>query len=107
CVHTRAKPNYRLLLLLLVVLPGLSLQRGMLVFTGLLLTSVFVCVERARRATMDPSSLHRPKRHRHRLAAIFILGCALLGAIKIGDIRSKQYYQQLVGDRATQNSLQQ
>lgn len=107
CIQARAKPNYKLLVLVLVALPAFSLQRGMLVYTSVLLAGVYVCVERAKRVDAAPTSTARGRRSRNRLIALAVVGCAVLGAIKIGDIRSRSFNQRVLGASSSQNSLQQ
>ena len=95
CIEARRRLNYRLLGVVLLLLPALSLQRAVLVYHSLLVVAMYACDRRfrGRPSVASSRSTGRALRSRALPAALVLVAVAIV-AVKVGDIRSKEYYRQ-------------
>jgi hypothetical protein len=102
CLELGARPKYRRLFLMLVVLPALSLQREILVLNGVLFTAIYVCDKR--RGLVVPSRSKGGSRAF--VLSCLVLVCAGLAAVWIGNVRAKQLNQHSSVRGSNQGTLQ-
>ncbi|MEA2704640.1 MAG: hypothetical protein QOD63_2585 [Actinomycetota bacterium] len=106
CLRTGVRIKYRLLLLVALLPPLMSLERSTVVYGSVLLAAVYLC-DRRLRPSLDPSTSKATGNSSRMLVAFAILLCAVGVAVKFGDIRAKRINQQVFSRSQDVNTLEQ
>lgn len=106
CIQHGRAPKNRLLIVVLILLPTVSLQRSVLVQHSLLLAGIYVCDKRFRVSQQAVVKEVRPAKRRRWLPALVLIAAVLMAG-KIGDIRTKRIDQTISTQHSDESSLQQ